>query len=364
MPYFDLRPKERREDLFDREEELKKLERCVDMKIPLILVLGLRRYGKTSLVLTALNEMEIPYVYIDCRRLPVGPISYTQFGQTLAEGVSKLLSKHRGIREKVRRAISSLDSITVWGVEVRLKRETKKYDIIEMLHSLDSIGEKIAVVIDEAQELRRLRDFTALLAYAYDHMKNLVFILTGSEVGLLYKLLKTEDVKSWIYGRAYAEVKLKRLSRERSREFLVKGFKQCGITPSEKLIEEIINAVDGVIGWLTYAGYKIVVEGGGLEKIMREAENLSYSEFEGFLSIRKQARERYLAIMRAVAELGEASWSQIYARATAIAGRIPKQRFTVLLENLVDTRFLIKEEKYRIADPILERAIKRKYVKA
>ena len=49
------------------------------------------------------------------------------------------------------------------------------------------------MVIDEAQYLRNSNyPFDSVLAYAYDHL-NLKLIISGSEVGLLYRFLKFDD---------------------------------------------------------------------------------------------------------------------------------------------------------------------------
>ncbi|MGC9105445.1 MAG: hypothetical protein ACP5HQ_03360 [Thermoprotei archaeon] len=50
--FFDPAPKDRREDFFDREEEL---ERLKSLSSPITLVLGLRRTGKSSLIRIALR---------------------------------------------------------------------------------------------------------------------------------------------------------------------------------------------------------------------------------------------------------------------------------------------------------------------
>ncbi|MEM2563798.1 MAG: ATP-binding protein, partial [Candidatus Bathyarchaeia archaeon] len=53
---------------------------------------------------------------------------------------------------------------------------------------------------DEAQMLRFLEggkgriDFRRMLAYAYDNLRGLRFILTGSEVGLLLSFLRLEEL--------------------------------------------------------------------------------------------------------------------------------------------------------------------------
>ncbi|HLI46642.1 MAG TPA: AAA family ATPase [Geobacterales bacterium] len=68
---FDLRPKEKRSKLFDREEELSKILKTLNYPLPIITILGIRRIGKTSLLKTCLNELENPYLYIDARKFEI-----------------------------------------------------------------------------------------------------------------------------------------------------------------------------------------------------------------------------------------------------------------------------------------------------
>jgi AAA+ ATPase superfamily predicted ATPase len=70
--FFDPRPKEKKEDLFDRERELERFSDALAYS-PLILILGARRMGKTSLMNVALKESCQPYVMIDLRGLPYNP---------------------------------------------------------------------------------------------------------------------------------------------------------------------------------------------------------------------------------------------------------------------------------------------------
>ncbi|MGC8614142.1 MAG: AAA family ATPase, partial [Conexivisphaera sp.] len=56
---FDLMPKRRREDLYDFEEEMRALmDACAGGR--LVVITALRRMGKTSLLLTSLNEGKLP----------------------------------------------------------------------------------------------------------------------------------------------------------------------------------------------------------------------------------------------------------------------------------------------------------------
>lgn len=64
---FDLVPKEHRYDLFGREAELRELGNSIRSKEKLIVIYGVRRVGKTSLLHVFLNEKEVPYILIDIR---------------------------------------------------------------------------------------------------------------------------------------------------------------------------------------------------------------------------------------------------------------------------------------------------------
>ena len=65
--YFDPKPKKRKEDLYDREKELEEFEKSLKTS-PLTVVTGIRRLGKTSLILVGLSDK--PSVVVDLRGVP------------------------------------------------------------------------------------------------------------------------------------------------------------------------------------------------------------------------------------------------------------------------------------------------------
>lgn len=365
MGVFDPRPKNRLEDFFDRESELKLFRESVHLS-PLTLVLGLRRYGKTSLILTGLNEFRVKYVYLDCKTLPAGMIGISDFIQLLVESLSKFIRRYGSIRSRILKLLSSVGGISVSGVTITVNlRRFRPQTLPELLSMLDELGEEVILVIDEAQELRRLARYRAdhILAYIYDNLRNVKLVLSGSQVGLLYRLLRVEDPEAPLYGRAYATVRLGRLTPEKSVEFLELGYRQHGLRPAKEALEYIVNLVDGVIGWLTYVGFRTVQAGRvsreAVEVAVRSAEKLALQELTHFLQLRPLAKERYVTILKAVAVLGEATWANIYGYAQARLGRIPKPTINNMLKNLVDAGFLEKKEgKYVIADPILKQALR------
>ncbi|MEM0093140.1 MAG: ATP-binding protein [Thermofilum sp.] len=346
MGYFSPEPKRRREDFFDMERELEALDRGVRGG-KLVLVTGLRRYGKTSLILTYLSEAPFESVFIDCRLLPEGMISLSSFLSLLA---GELERKSWG-----RRILSGVEEVGVGGFRVRLGGRGEQ-TLLGILHRLEG---KV-LVLDEAQELRRSGyRFDSLLAYIYDHL-DVKVVVSGSKVGLLYRFLRLNDAEAPLYGRPYVEVKLGRLPADRAREFLRKGFEQEGVEVPEELVEEAVRRFDGVIGWLTYFGYATVTGGEPIDRILDRAAQLALSELEHALKIYGPGERRYREILRVVAALGEARWSEVRRGVEARLGRIPSNTLAAMLGNLVDSGFLEKGVGgYRIADPVLEHGIRR-----
>jgi AAA+ ATPase superfamily predicted ATPase len=113
--YFDPAPKDRREDFFDREEEL---ERLKSLSSPIILVLGLRRTGKSSLIRIALRELGRPYVYLDMRKFEERRvIRYRDFLGELEREVNRLLPMHSRLASLLR----NVQGVSIMGNEVRFK---------------------------------------------------------------------------------------------------------------------------------------------------------------------------------------------------------------------------------------------------
>ena len=199
---FDLEPKNRREDLYDFETELRSLiNGIVNEKI--IVVRGLRRTGKTSLMRVALNESGYPFIYLDPRF--GGRPRQSDVVELVRRGLEDFLSRNRPIIDRVRKALSRIKWVRVGvspiHVEIRLN-ESRRLSIGELLDAINDLGTElgkaVVIAIDEAQELSKITwiNFNMLLAYAYDNLRYVKFLLSGSEVGLLDRFLRVKDPES------------------------------------------------------------------------------------------------------------------------------------------------------------------------
>lgn len=361
---FDPRPKERREDLFDREEEIEKLKKSISNQ-PMTLLLGIRRIGKTSVLKVALNELGAPYVYLDLRSLE--DCSRASLYRLLSEAISGILPKWKRLGEFLKK----VRGVSVYGFRAEFDWKERSLTLSEILGSLNRFAgetEKgfLAVAFDEAQIFRNFSggrgriDFGRILAYAYDNLTNLRLVLTGSEAGLLFDALRLEDPSSPLYGRYINIIRLERFDREKSIGFLRKGFEELKMNVSEDMLHEICKRVDGIVGWLTYFGCSVYeskkVEREVLDEVTERALKLVENELEKVFG-----KSRYYRLVLKAVSIGMDSWTGIKRAVEAWLGKpLHNAQISRIIGNLIDLGLLEKTgDRYLIPDPLISEYCRR-----
>jgi AAA+ ATPase superfamily predicted ATPase len=309
------------------------------------LLTGIRRIGKTSVLRVALSELDIPYVLIDARALRRN-YSRSDLFRLIAQGLS-------GSLDKIKDLLMGIRGLRVMGVEVEVSwRGSDSLSLVELFDRLNK--KKIVIAIDEAQRLRgpRSSELKDAIAHAYDYDKNISFILTGSEVGLLYDFIGIEDPRSPLYGRYYVEVKLERLGREQSIDFLRKGFAQLNLRVSEEVLEVAYEHFDGIPGWLTFFGNAYARGEADIEKIKSIAVRTALEELR---NMTRDNPRRYGLVLRAIAE-GRKTWSQVKEYLEEKKGTtISSSVLSNILRSLEDMSII---KNYEFLDPIYREACK------
>ncbi len=332
---FDERPKSNREDLFDRDRELGEL--LDNIHRPIILLTGIRRIGKTSILRVALNMVDTEYILIDGRGLK------PNYG--LRDMYSLLSSAFSRSGSRILELIKGLRGVKVLGSGVEFSwggRES--LDLIELFDRLNR--RRVIVAIDEAQYFRGPQSniMRNLLAHSYDYNDNVTFILTGSEVGLLHDFLLLDEPDSPLYGRYIHNITVERFSRDESFEFLKRGFNEAGVEIDHKLIEEAVDLFDGIPGWLTFFGNRYISGIRRMEDIIAMAVNMAVKELR---SICRTDRYRY--VLKGIAE-GLDSWSKIKRYVEEREKRtISDSILSNIIRNLEDMSII---SKYKFLDPI------------
>ncbi len=357
---FSLEPKTNTKDLFDREKELEKISDAVE-KDRIIVLDGLRRIGKTSVLKSFLNSSKHFNIFIDCRKFMKGStINTYEFDKGVARSIQNEIKN-----SAFQKLIFTISSVNIKGIELTFKDRKKDLSSIlsDINDSLENKNRKFIVAFDEAQYLRFYgrggKKFLYLMAYAYDNLKNIVFVLTGSEIGVLFDFLKLEDPDEPLYARYTTEISLSRFTRDQSFEFLRKGLKEIGVKPSENDLSRVVEELDGIVGYLSMFGYEIYRNGpdfkSALEKTNRVAAALVKKEIDALI----QKSSNYAYVLNAIA-LKMNRYSLIKKYVEAKYRKIYDSTLSNILDALVKQSFVEIEYKksakiYYIADPIVEK---------
>jgi hypothetical protein len=357
--YFDPRPKTKKEDLYDREKELEQFFKALSYA-PLIVVTGLRRTGKTSFVNVAVGECGCPSAILDLRGLPFNPSS--------ADVVRRLEAAFRRIDRKwfsdLSEALRHLKGVSVLGSELSFEWGKAGVDLAELFGEIDSWAEKkkkkFVIAFDEIQVIRGDKWMLRFLAHVADSYHNVVVVVTGSEVGVLFDFLGFDQPSSPLYGRHFVQVQMKNFSASMAKEFLVSGFKQIKLEPSLEVLEYVVKRLDGVPGWLTLFGVRCRDRNACsrelVDEVASEAGKLAREEVLKIVALSR----RYGVILNFVAKVGEASWSQIKSVVeTKEARSVTNHAVSTLIRNLVNMGIMLKaDSKYAISDALLIEGIR------
>lgn len=334
---FDERPKSKKEDLYNRDAEISEILNNIDR--PIIVLTGIRRIGKTSILRVALGMIDIPNIIIDARSLK------SNYGRRdLYNLISRALSSSL---DKLKNILTAIKSIKILGSEVEISWRGKNY--ISITGLFDYLNRRrIIIAIDEAQYLRGplSSEVREALAHSYDYNDNITFILTGSEAGLLQDFLKTENSTSPLYGRYIHKIVIDRFSREQSIEFLELGFKQAGVSVDG--LENVVELFDGVPGWLTFYGNKYISGYRDLNEILEIAIETAKVELNNIARTK-----RYKLVLKAIAE-GVDGWVKLKKY---LEEKETTTVSTSILSNIIKTledMNIIKN--YKFLDPIYREA--------
>lgn len=300
-----------------------------------------------------LNKKEWPYVFIDVREI------YLKYNSVPIETLTELIIK---------------EFMAFFG---RLGLDTHEsgendFEDSNMTGTLRRINEwckakklNFIIALDEAQYLRFSGSvkYDMLLAWSIDNLPNIMFVLSGSEIGTLKDFLDYENIKAPLYGRFRNDIYLKRFSKEESKEYLEKGFAEFGRKPENNELDDVVEKLDGTVGWLSYYGYyrcvKKIDHGKALEKLFEEGYALTKDEIEKLI---KNSAKRYLSILKAIAS-GSNKWSDIKPYVVAKSGKtINDVLLSSLLQNLVKFGIVEKDElrkEYKIEDPLITHTVKK-----
>jgi len=344
LKFFLQYPCESREELFDRDEELKLGIKCVKNNV-WIAILGLRMSGKTSLAKVIANEL---------KREGYTPIYVNLIGvRGIRDSAERIFSSiPQGLLEKLEGLKGFLEALGLrFGFEVKFKLSISASKILERLFLELSRKRKLIVILDEVQEIRGgINRFLALLYRLRTSTRNLVFIFTGSAIGLMKTLLNPTP-RSPLYGRTPIKIELKPWDIETAHAYLESGLSKCGINYTARELNEVISTLGTLTGWLSFYGLRRCMglsHERSLEEAKVEAIKIALNEIHNILRNREEWAKRVLRMM-----CYGARWSELLNETGA-----SKEALRTYLKTLKNLYLITMDDHvYRIVDPIYRLAI-------
>jgi AAA+ ATPase superfamily predicted ATPase len=364
--FFDLGPKDRKEEFFGRDDEISEMLRLIRLG-NWIVVLGPRMTGKTSIVKVTLTELRgkknkerYKTLYLNLRGI--------RSIRGLLESLAEVINSDQDILSRLKKFLTNVNSIHIGPDGLTLGRDASKPTItlLSLFSALDRSGKKYVIALDEVQVLAQLSgQLLALLANVFTSYNNIKFIFTGSQIGLIKALLEPANSNSPMYGRPPAEISLAPFQKETSKAFLIAGLKQCKIDPlSKDRLAEVTSKLDGIAGWLTmfgnFYGVRQLGYEASLERTIKEGGKIALSELENFL--KGKSKLNYLAVLKTVKSAGSlgSSWTEIKrGMETQLKnGEVNHKTITSTLDSLIEAEILTEEQgKYNLIDPLLAEAL-------
>jgi len=188
----------------NRETEKKRLTNCIEHRRPVLLV-SPRRYGKTSLALHVIQNMQLPYAHIDL----FAAVDEQDIERSILKGIGKLISCMESIPKRALTLASDifkgshiravLNKVEL-SIEVNRRKEKPSYHVLDILERLEHLAvksnRKIILFFDEFQcigEITPDHAMESVLRQVAQLTKSIAFIFSGSNRHLLHELFDDQN---------------------------------------------------------------------------------------------------------------------------------------------------------------------------
>jgi len=259
----------------DRSNELVEIEQVLNSKNHLILI-SPRRFGKTSLILKAVNNINRKYIYLDLQVTN----SIEEFASAYLKKIYKLFPV-----EKIKAYIKHFritPQITVNPVsnefDVSFNFTGSSFPVLEdtlnLLEQLSAKNDRTIVILDEFQEIKQLeKGFDKKLRALIQHHENINYVFLGSQESLMKYIFESKKSAFYHFGQV---MQLQKIKDENFQEFLMNGLNS--VTNNAKtLSQQILEFTQGhpyYTQQLAYLVWNLLY----MEKPADEVVNIAVSE--------------------------------------------------------------------------------------
>ena len=354
------------EYFYDREVILSSLKSDIKSGNNLI-IYAPRRYGKTSLIMKLLSELEsegMNVVYLDFFNV----INLDKFVELYSLKIlkarknisfEKLLKEFRTFVKSIIPSVSFDDAgHPAFSLSYSGKRNPS-LTFEEVINLPDNLPgkKKWVVVFDEFQEINKLngQSFEKQLRANIQHHKNVSYIFMGSKTHMLLNMFRDKSRAFYNIGKY---IKIEKIPEPDSIDFLITKFKGSGISLSEKGAHKILEYAQGIPYYIQFIASEVwqnsigkksvnipVIES-AVDRIIYSQQDF-YREIFGTLSVYQKQ------VLYALAISGKNIFSKEYADANNLSSPSSSQR---AIEKLLKEGIIEKSEnEFVFSDPFFSK---------
>lgn len=364
-----------KENFVNRVEERKQLKELLGSGINVMLI-SPRRWGKSSLVKVAMDELvqenkEIRVCYIDAFSIKTEAEFYQTFAKEIIATSASTLEKRLEYIKHFLKGISpsiTLKSDSTDSMSFDLKFDLADRDIMEVLELPEKIaiakGVHIIICIDEFQQLAQLsryKDMEGKMRSVWQKQHSVSYCFYGSKRHMMLDIFNNSSNPFYRFGQVLF---LQKIKKEEWIPFIVNSFRKTGKSISEEQADELCKIVKCHSWYLQQLCY--FVWSGTSDTVTNETievrtQQLIDTNMPMFMNDTENLTSAQTNMLRAVAD-GEYRFnSQPVVRKYELGSA---QTITRNKRMLSERDFIEKEgNRYVFSDPIFELWFKREYYK-
>ncbi|RKY52150.1 MAG: hypothetical protein DRP89_08130, partial [Candidatus Neomarinimicrobiota bacterium] len=284
----------------DRTEELRELIRDLS-NTECVFLISPRRYGKTSLILKALEELKVMgfyTAYIDLYKVTSLQNFLEIYTREIVRAVESKIEKMFNFLKKTLPGLRPKIGLQPDGTAtIGIEHIPKTEDVIKFLDQVYDLPQRLAekkkkpfvVVFDEFQEVVNLNSdsIEKAMRASFQHHDKVGYLFAGSKRHILYDMVSNPDRAFYKMGRI---MNLAKLPRAEFIDFLLQAFKKTGFSIEKETICKILDVVDDYPYNAQYLCHKLWDDFSETKKITKEdveptLENLLSENTPMYISI-------------------------------------------------------------------------------
>ncbi len=355
------------EHFCNRVQELKELKQDINAGLNL-LIYAPRRFGKTSFVLKALDELKdanTKYIFLDLMYISTQEEFINKYfnaiAQSLEQSSEKVVKFFKSV-VKLRPNINvNFDHIGTPSFSLALSDENKHTTLEEVMNSILDFAKKskIIVVFDEFQEIVNLELEAKLRSIIQMHSNKVSYIFMGSKKSLLNQMFMD---KNRPFYKSVKHFQIKEIKKESWCSFIMEKFNQTNKMIDEKYIDEIIAITKGFPYYTQQFGYEIwnLTQNSVTDEIFHKALKTIISREEDLFTMKWDniTPNQKKAIKIIIDKYGEKLYDEQYlAKYHIKTGSIQTALKALIQKDIVDKN----KDRYYFQDPLFEYYIRENF---